>query len=1104
MKTTNNFIELKMRVEAEYTGKHRELVLELLDEKIQCEESDREFIPRNIFARYFPNYNPKSLRQPLGRVRKELAEFNSALEEGFDIVLTEQKFTLEKISYLHQRSLKNSPGPNMDYADQQGYPTALQNRVFFVPYRHIAGDEIFNQFMEDLEKEVNRFNHIDARGYGFTLEPRIDRKNMEYDIPLKDWIQKQMGEADRAVYLLSSSFFDRLNSPEDNNLKEEWRLRPKNYIGFAYDMKNNWLEDYHKLEREEHCVITDDDGNGYVETPPENKRALIRKLILAIAQSFNGTPPSSEPFPGNSELYQKTFVGAKGAGGKDYERMRSRGYYENAEYMQTILTRWLDEEETPVLGLLGEYGIGKTTNLQVFTDSLNKRKNNKYAPVFIDLRKCPIARSQQDWNKIPVLDIIVDTLNDSLRTGQKSWEKENLERGILDNRVLLILDGLDEILVHLDERDVERFVNKLWTIFPEKPLEQWRQYYKAMQSDNKKVKPKKPEICRMIISCRSHYFKNFDAQIATLFNFYRESGMKNEHLSLYTLLPFTKGQIITYLEKKLPPTRSAQSVIEMFENIHNLMELAERPVLLNMLTEILDRLDDASQGNIQPIDVYKMVLERWLERDKGKHTIPVDYKPLVMEALASHIWKEETASISFEKLGIWLDIFKSNHPLVVGASRNRDTEQWKEDLRTATYIVRPQDDVFEFAHRSFLEFFLARHLWRTLSDSKLWDGTPRPDNFWTDFPKKSPSPECLDFLYQFYTKGKEGEKACFQESLRQGLASGDAQRLYLFQWWMLAWQKGLHIDLKGIEIDLSRMDLSNHIFYGLKDKPLPLERINFRKSSLRDARFEYCHLKECRFDNALLYGSTWVRAEAGAVSSEGMKTDFAIFRHCRGGFFDSDNSKIREIPRKMTEPAPDSPKFLFQDGHATRINSCAWSPDGTLIVSASDDRTVKVWEAASGKLLNTLSGHEGWVRSCAWSPDGTLIVSASDDRTVKVWEAASGKLLNTLSGHEGPVLSCAWSPDGTRIVSASSDNTVKVWEAASGKLLNTLSGHGDWVRSCAWSPDGTRIVSASDDRTVKVWEAASGKLLNTLSGHAMPVLSCAWSPRWHTHRLRIR
>ncbi|HYT47911.1 MAG TPA: TIR domain-containing protein, partial [Burkholderiales bacterium] len=100
-------------------------------------------------------------------------------------------------------------------------------------------------------------------------------------------------------------------------------------------------------------------------------------------------------------------------------------------------------------------------------------------------------------------------------------------------------------------------------------------------------------------------------------------------------------------------------------------------------------------------------------------------------------------------------------------------------------------------------------------------------------------------------------------------------------------------------------------------------------------------------------------------------------------------------------------------------------------------------------------GHEGPVNSAAFSPDGSRIVTASTDRTARIWDAASGKEIAVLRGHEDTVISAAFSPDGSRIVTASGDRTARIWDAASADEIAVLRGHEDSVLSAAFSPDGS-------------------------------------------------
>ena len=238
---------------------------------------------------------------------------------------------------------------------------------------------------------------------------------------------------------------------------------------------------------------------------------------------------------------------------------------------------------------------------------------------------------------------------------------------------------------------------------------------------------------------------------------------------------------------------------------------------------------------------------------------------------------------------------------------------------------------------------------------------------------------------------------------------------------------------------------------------------------------------------------------------------------------------------------------LTLQGHAGGVMGVAFSADGRRLVTASVDRTAKVWDATTGKQLITFQGHKGDLYCAAFSPDGQWIVTGAgfgrqgiSPGEAKVWDAATGQQLFELQGHNYSVAAVAishdgrriataaaellygssevkvwdaatgqellnlpftenvrgvaFSPDGRRLVTGSHKGKVKAWDAATGEDLLTIRAHNGVITSVAFSPDGQRMVSSSWDKTARVWDAATGQELLALKGHANVVNSAAFGP----------
>ncbi|MFS0519401.1 NB-ARC domain-containing protein [Nostoc sp. UIC 10607] len=181
-------------------------------------------------------------------------------------------------------------------------------------------------------------------------------------------------------------------------------------------------------------------------------------------------------------------------------------------------------------------------------------------------------------------------------------------------------------------------------------------------------------------------------------------------------------------------------------------------------------------------------------------------------------------------------------------------------------------------------------------------------------------------------------------------------------------------------------------------------------------------------------------------------------------------------------------------GHTSWVQSLAFSPNGEILASGSNDQTVRLWNVHTGQCLKTLRGHTSWVQSLAFSPDGEILASGSKDQTIKLWRVHTGECLRTLSGHSNRVIFTAFTSNGETLVSGGEDQTVRVWDVNTGSCLQVLKIPINWVLSITLSPDGQTLATGSDRTTVKLWDLLSGECINTLPDYDAHVWAVAFSP----------
>ena len=534
------------------------------------------------------------------------------------------------------------------------------------------------------------------------------------------------------------------------------------------------------------------------------------------------------------------------------------------------LEAWATNSDAPpFFALLGEYGIGKTTTLKQFTRQLlDKLKDPATAketlplPIYVDLRDYVGERKDH----VPTIEELLDeVIRRSWKVTDRTVVAKDVLRLVREEGALIIFDGLDEKIVHLTPEKARAFIRTLWAVLP----------------DAGRRTPNPPAGTRrgkMILSCRSHYFRDVLSQNAMLVGEDRE-GLDARSYPALCLLPFTEEQVRSYLRSFLESEDRAGAAFDLISRVHNLRDLAERPYLLSLIAGHLEQLETLSLSG-EPVNaarLYDLFIRSWLNRDDGKHQLNPAHKRRLMEDLAAAMWRDGTKQWEADRLESWLDEFLADEAnrALAGAYQTRDRDVLKEDLRTATFVLRPdmEEKHFRFAHTSLQEFFLASYLARALREraTRRWD-------------LPMPSAETLEFLGQILS----WERPALELETLNAILGGDglSAATTAFRYWLDALEKNLPAP-DPTHVRLAGADLEEWQIRG----PAPAQPLNLRGANLAGVRLNRARVEDVDLAGADLTGLEARQALFLSVNAAGAKvagTDFAGLQWRHGSLAGSD------------------------------------------------------------------------------------------------------------------------------------------------------------------------------------------------------------------------
>lgn len=665
----------------------------------------------------------------------------------------------------------------------------------------------------------------------------------------------------------------------------------------------------------------------------------------------------------------------------------------NEESMLTFLEDWIKNSSKTKLLILGKYGSGKTTTCRYLFYHFSLQNTEKITgrlPIYIRLKD---AKSQS--LKQIIIDIMENELNN--RGSSFSLFSKLNETG----KLLMILDGFDEMSQQSGKLSFVENIKEITKLLSKKS--------------------------KVIITSRVEYFienKNIDTLLSM--NEFSQLYSQDDY-DVILLNDFSHDQIINFLTK----SKDHEEAIEMYQriiNIPNLVELAERPILLEMISQTYSKFKNWEEISIAKL--YDLYITNWLERDvvSGRSSIDSTLKIEIMKEIAKKMNELGCLSLHYDDL---LNVISPYFNNELGR-----ISFYLHDILTNSFLTRnDRDKTYEFAHKSFYEYFLSKALVKDIQHL-----LHSPAQYFCSFGERRLSYEILKFMedlgmteLEYLALINRTKNRSFKEVRFLGGNSITA--------------------LRFLKYDFRNRNFDDTILAGAILSGCDLSESSFVNTCLFDTGLDNTITANCDFSNADLTRSAF------KSSKSIYSLDYSPSRKLLAIGSTTKNISVWEFDDHFS----DCKKFILS-GHADYVHKVIFSPCGNRLISGSKDQSIRVWDWINDDSFS-LRGHVGDLRGIVFLSDMELASCSPDDGQVVVWNLATHSLLDS-ANFDKPLWGIDFNKIRNLLAVSALDGSIYLLKSSDLSIYKSTTFEHGQIRSIKFIKNKDLIICGCQDGSI--------------------------------------